>query len=261
MATDSTRFHCSNFSDMVFSYAEHDFLQLIHHHSTVLRVPIPLSVLKSILYQLLQGVAYLHANWVLHRDLKPANILITAQGQVKIGDLGLARVYSAPLLPLYNADKVVVTIWYRSPELLLGARHYTPAIDLWAVGCIWGELLALRPMFKGEEAKMDPKTKAAPFQGDQLTRIVEILGTPTTDRWPAIEMMPDYKTWWPHLRLDHHRNHLHPWYTSRSRPQTGNPSGFDLFERLLTYDPLKRITAEEALHHPWWSEAPVPTTK
>ena len=187
---------------MVFHYAEHDFLQLIHHHSTVLRTPIPLNVLKSLLYQLLQGVAYLHANWVLHRDLKPANILITSSGQVKIGDLGLARVYSAPLLPLYNADKVVVTIWYRAPELLLGARHYTPAIDLWAVGCIWGELLALRPMFKGEEAKMDPKTKAAPFQTDQLSRILEVLGVPTRERWPAMESMPDYKTWWPHLSLE-----------------------------------------------------------
>lgn len=149
---------------MVFEFAEHDFLQLIHHHGTALRTSIQSGVLKSLLWQLLNGVAYLHANWVLHRDLKPANILITSSGIVKIGDLGLARLFSSPLQPLYSGDKVVVTIWYRSPELLLGARHYTPAIDMWAVGCIWGELLALRPMFKGEEAKMDPKTKTIPFQ-------------------------------------------------------------------------------------------------
>ncbi len=144
---------------MVFEYAEHDLLQIIHFHSTALRAPIPLAVLKSLLWQLINGVAYLHANWILHRDLKPANILVTSQGVVKIGDLGLARLYSSPLQSLYNGDKVVVTIWYRAPELLLGARHYTTAIDMWSIGCIWGELLALRPMFKGEEPRWIPKPK------------------------------------------------------------------------------------------------------
>ncbi|KAJ1018987.1 hypothetical protein NDA16_004790 [Ustilago loliicola] len=119
---------------MVFEYAEHDLLQIIHYHSTALRAPIPLAVLKSLLWQLINGVAYLHANWILHRDLKPANILVTSQGVVKIGDLGLARLYSCPLQSLYNGDKVVVTIWYRAPELLLGARHYTTAIDIQMAG-------------------------------------------------------------------------------------------------------------------------------
>jgi len=147
---------------MIFEYCEHDFLQMIHHHSQS-RTQITVPVLKSMLWQLSNGIAYLHDNWVLHRDLKPANILVNARGVVKIGDLGLARIYAAPLQPLYTSDKVVVTIWYRSPDLLLSARHYGTAIDMWAVGCIWGELLALRPMFKGEEAKGDGK-KGAPFQ-------------------------------------------------------------------------------------------------
>jgi cyclin-dependent kinase 8/11 len=149
---------------MVFNYASHDLLQLIHHHSTVVRGPIALPVLKSLLFQLLNGVHYLHSHFVLHRDLKPANILLTCDGVVKIADLGLARIYQAPLQSLYAGDKVVVTIWYRAPELLLGARHYNYKIDMWAIGCIWGELLALRPMFKGEEAKMDAKSKTTPFQ-------------------------------------------------------------------------------------------------
>lgn len=149
---------------MVFFYASHDLLQLIHHHSTVIRTGIALPVLKSLLFQLLNGVHYLHSQYVLHRDLKPANILLTRNGVVKIADLGLARIVQAPLQSLYSGDKVVVTIWYRAPELLLGARHYNAKIDMWAIGCIWGELLALRPMFKGEEAKMDPKTKTTPFQ-------------------------------------------------------------------------------------------------
>ena len=241
---------------MVFEYAEHDLLQIIHYHSTALRQPIPTAVLKSLLWQLINGVAYLHANWILHRDLKPANILVTSQGVVKIGDLGLARLYSSPLQSLYNGDKVVVTIWYRAPELLLGARHYTTAIDMWSVGCIWGELLALRPMFKGEEAKMDPKTKAAPFQTDQLKRIVEVLGTPNKDRWPSIESMPDYKGWWPHLRLDNYPKTLSRWYTQRNKAEE---AGYDLFDSLLQYDPEQRLTANQALKHAWFSDDPKPT--
>ena len=149
---------------MIFSYASHDLLQLIHHHGSALHTSIALPVLKSILFQLLNGVHYLHSHFVLHRDLKPANILLTCDGVIKIADLGLARIYQAPLQSLYAGDKVVVTIWYRAPELLLGARHYNSKIDMWALGCIWGELLALRPMFKGEEAKIDPKIKTTPFQ-------------------------------------------------------------------------------------------------
>ncbi len=96
-----------------------------------------------------------------------------------IGDLGLARLFNKPHQPLFNGDKVVVTIWYRAPELLLGSRHYTKAVDLWAIGCIFGELIALKPIFKGDEAKMDNK-KVLPFQKNQLIKIFETLGTPTS---------------------------------------------------------------------------------
>lgn len=149
---------------LVYEFVDHDFLQIIHHYLTVVRTPIGGAMIKSLMWQLLNGIAYLHANGVMHRDLKPANILITARGVVKIGDLGLARIYSDLLVSLYTSDMVVVTIWYRAPELLLGARHYTPVIDLWAAGCIWGELMALRPMFKGEEVRMPPKSKTVPLQ-------------------------------------------------------------------------------------------------
>jgi cyclin-dependent kinase 8/11 len=130
-----------------------------------------------LVYQLLNGLVYLHSTHILHRDLKPANILITASGTVKIGDLGLARLIHKPLQPLFAGDKVVVTIWYRAPELLMGAKHYNKAIDCWAVGCVFAELASLRPIFKGEEAKLDSK-KNVPFQRDQLLKIFEVLGTP-----------------------------------------------------------------------------------
>ena len=150
---------------------------MIHHHSQTLRTQISLPVLKSLIYQLLNGVLYLHTCHILHRDLKPANILITNTGIVKIGDLGLARLTYEPLQPLFVGDKVVVTIWYRAPELLLGTRHYNKAVDIWAVGCVMAELASLRPIFKGEEAKLDAK-KNVPFQRDQILKIFEVLGTP-----------------------------------------------------------------------------------
>ena len=85
---------------LVFEYVDHDFLQIIHHHVFVLRKPIDGVVVKSLIWQLMHGIEYLHANWIMHRDLKPANILISNRGVVKIGDMGLARVYSNPLVPL-----------------------------------------------------------------------------------------------------------------------------------------------------------------
>ncbi|KAI0429471.1 cyclin-dependent protein [Xylaria sp. FL1042] len=272
---------------MVFEYAEHDLLQIIHHHTQQPRHSIPPSTVKSIMFQLLNGCQYLHTNWVLHRDLKPANIMVTSSGHVKIGDLGLARLFNKPLHSLFSGDKVVVTIWYRAPELLLGSRHYTPAIDLWAVGCIFAELLSLRPIFKGEEAKMDKKT--VPFQRNQMQKIVEIMGMPNKERWPLLPSMPEYSslsTLAPpmvhpghhhhphHPHHPHHKSsaaaasasHLEKWYygTINAHSSTSSPAsntsltslgaeGFRLLAGLLEYDPEKRLTAAQALHHPFFS--------
>lgn len=267
---------------MVFEYAEHDLLQIIHHHTQQPRHSIPPSTVKSIMFQLLNGCQYLHSNWVLHRDLKPANIMVTSSGQVKIGDLGLARLFYKPLHSLWSGDKVVVTIWYRAPELLLGSRHYTPAIDMWAVGCIFAELLSLRPIFKGEEAKMDKKT--VPFQRNQMQKIVDIMGMPTKDRWPFLPSMPEYNNlnmlqppMLHHGHHSHHHNsksssqasasHLEKWYYSTigSHSSTSSPSsngslaalgaeGYKLLSGLLEYDPERRLTAAQALQHPFFQQ-------
>ncbi|KAH7927730.1 kinase-like protein [Leucogyrophana mollusca] len=236
---------------MVFEFAEHDFLQVIHHHSQTLRIQIPSQFLKSLIYQLLNGLVYLHSTHILHRDLKPANILITASGVVKIGDLGLARLVHQPLQPLFAGDKVVVTIWYRAPELLMGAKHYNKAVDCWAVGCVIAELASLRPIFKGEEAKLDSK-KNVPFQRDQLLKIFEVLGTPEEKDWPGVRDMPEYQNM---KRLDPYQNRLSEWCQSRIRSQ----QGYELLRQLFAYDPDKRLTAKEALMHKWFQEDPRPT--
>ncbi|KAJ1308674.1 hypothetical protein OPQ81_004367 [Rhizoctonia solani] len=197
---------------MVFEYAEHDFLQIIHHHSQTLHQAILLPVLKSFMYQLLNGLLYLHNSHILHRDLKPANILVTA---------------ARPM-----------------PATSTGGRR--------PVGCIFAELLALRPIFKGEEAKLDAK-KNVPFQRDQLTKIFDVLGTPTEQQWPGLTSMPEYKNF---LMCERQENKFSQWYRQRSR----NPdSGFDLMCQLFEYDPARRLDARGALSHWWFQEEPIPT--
>ncbi|KAH8695013.1 putative cyclin-dependent protein kinase Ssn3 [Talaromyces proteolyticus] len=256
---------------MVFEYTEHDLLQIIHHHTQPQRHAIPAKMVRSILFQLLNGLLYLHTNWVLHRDLKPANILVTSSGAIRVGDLGLARLFYKPLNSLFAGDKVVVTIWYRAPELLLGSRHYTSAVDMWALGCIFAELLSLRPIFKGEEAKMDSK-KTVPFQRNQMMKIVEILGFPRQESWPGLVAMPEYnqlQSMMQSMKMSSrgsiHYNKpssLEAWYqaclktggySTAGTPGSPGADGYDLLSKLLEYDPTKRITAEEALEHPYFT--------
>ena len=129
-------------------------------------------VIKSFLYQLLKGVAYCHSKLVLHRDLKPQNLLISRQGQLKIADFGLARPFGAPVRS-YSPE--VVTLWYRSPDILLGSKFYSTSIDMWSVGCVFAEMVTGRPLASGNTAF------------DQLLKIQKVLGTPSSADWPDYE--------------------------------------------------------------------------
>lgn len=234
---------------LVFDYAEHDLLEMIRwHHSRKNEMPMPMQTVKSLLHQILHGINYLHVNWIIHRDLKPSNILVTGldkpqqeRGCVKIADFGLARLFQSPLRPMSDVDAVVVTIWYRAPELLLGAKHYTKAIDLWAIGCIFAELITSKPLFQGVEKAREGDDRN-PFQADQVDKIFRILGKPSVDSWPGIVELPH----WDEAR--NWQDHANVLGTKMPALPEGS-AGYDLLSKLLAYDPAKRITASEALNH------------
>ncbi|CAI8043245.1 Cyclin-dependent kinase 7 [Geodia barretti] len=142
-------------------------LEVIIRDSSILLTP---GHVKAYAVMTLQGLEYLHNNWILHRDLKPNNLLLDRNGILKITDFGLAKPFGSPNRMLTHQ---VVTRWYRSPELLFGARLYGTGVDIWAVGCIIAELLLRVPFIPGDTDL------------GQLTKIFEICGTPTEEIWPG----------------------------------------------------------------------------
>ncbi|KAG4989988.1 hypothetical protein JHK85_032971 [Glycine max] len=240
---------------MVMEYMEHDLKGLMEG----MKQPFSQSEVKCLMLQLLEGVKYLHDNWVLHRDLKTSNLLLNNRGELKICDFGLARQYGSPLKPYTH---LVVTLWYRAPELLLGTKQYSTAIDMWSLGCIMAELLSKEPLFNGKT------------EFEQLDKIFRILGTPNETIWPGFSELPQVKVNFVKNKLPtlggsgwlsglSWCNLLRKKFPATSF--TGSPvlsdSGFDLLNKLLTYDPEKRITAEEALNHEWFREVPLPKSK
>lgn len=128
---------------LVMDFVEHDLKTLQED----MQEPFLPSEIKTLLLQLVSATDYLHSNWILHRDLKTSNLLMNNRGQMKVADFGMARYYGAPPPKM---TQLVVTLWYRAPELLLGVETYGPEVDVWSIGCIFGELLTKEPLLQGK---------------------------------------------------------------------------------------------------------------
>ncbi|KAF4047242.1 Protein kinase domain [Phytophthora infestans] len=191
--------------------------------------------IRSIMFQLFSGLAYMHKHGFFHRDIKPEN-LICHEDTLKIADLGQAReIRSRPPFTDY-----VATRWYRAPELLLRSTTYNSPIDMWACGCILVELLICTPLFPGTS------------EADQFYRICKVLGTPTTETWPEGAAMAS------HMQARFPKCTPVSW--KRILPSGTPSSAVQLVRDLLQYDPSRRITAAQALQHRFFDQAmPRPT--
>ncbi|CAH8280661.1 unnamed protein product [Arabidopsis lyrata] len=225
---------------MVMEHLEHDLRGVMDRR----KEPFSTSEVKCLMMQLLDGLKYLHTNWIIHRDLKPSNLLMNNCGELKICDFGMARQYGSPIKPY---TQMVITQWYRPPELLLGAKEYSTAVDMWSVGCIMAELLSQKPLFPGKS------------ELDQLQKIFAVLGTPNEAVWPGFSSFPNAKAKFPTQPYNMLRKKFPA--ISFVGGQILSERGFDLLNSLLTLDPEKRLTVEEALNHGWFHEVPLPKSK
>eukprot|EP00615_Pteridomonas_danica_P014285 CAMPEP_0114409750 /NCGR_PEP_ID=MMETSP0102-20121206/23596_1 /TAXON_ID=38822 ORGANISM="Pteridomonas danica, Strain PT" /NCGR_SAMPLE_ID=MMETSP0102 /ASSEMBLY_ACC=CAM_ASM_000212 /LENGTH=292 /DNA_ID=CAMNT_0001577213 /DNA_START=1 /DNA_END=879 /DNA_ORIENTATION=+ len=192
-------------------------------------------LIKSLMKQVLTGVLFCHENRVMHRDLKPQNLLLDRNFTIKIADFGLARTFSV-LRPTYTNE--VVTLWYRSPEILMAAEEYSTALDVWAIGCIFGEMIKLIPLFSGDS------------EIDELFKIFRHCGTPTDADWPKFTKCKNYSKTFPK-------------WTRRSTKKllTSQPiypgldvddDAVDLLDAILTCNPQHRMNCSDALNHPYF---------
>lgn len=194
--------------------------------------PIERKDIKNYTKMLLNGLRYLHDLGIMHRDIKPSNLLINESGTLKIADFGLSRLYCSDEETLYSPQ--VASRWYRPPEILWGTQIYGPAIDLWAAGCVFAEMLRGEPLFAGNT------------DIEQLALVVRTLGTPNTRIWPEVEQLPDYNK----IRFPESRGSR--W--ERLFPSNTTRNEISLVDSLVKYNPKARLTASEAYQHKYFDE-------
>ncbi|EGR30809.1 hypothetical protein IMG5_123230 [Ichthyophthirius multifiliis] len=223
---------------LIFEYCQIDIANLIYRMN-IEKVYFTESEIKCIVLQLLNGIQHMHKQFQIHRDIKLSNILINDKGIVKIADFGLARHYSIPHRP-YTPK--VVTLWYRAPELLLELDQYSQAIDIWSVGCVLAEFLNEgQPIFAGNN------------ETNQFQLICQLIGYPCRYEWNDYYQLVKKEV----------RKELEKFSMYKSNNIQKNlkfsDKCLDLLQKMLAWDPNKRISAEKAMLHPYFSENPQPT--
>ncbi|XP_039134718.1 cell division control protein 2 homolog A-like isoform X1 [Dioscorea cayenensis subsp. rotundata] len=225
--------HCEKHIYLVFEYMDLDLKKYINSCPDYVKDP---RIIKKFLYQILDALSYCHSHRVLHRDLKPQNLLIDKRSKsVKLADFGLARGFG---LPVRTFTHEVITLWYRAPEILLGSRHYSTPADVWSVGCIFAEMVNMRPLFPGDS------------EIDELFKIFSVLGTPDEESWPGVTSLPDFKAAFPKWSPKA-LNHVQSLATVVPKLDA---AGIDLLSKMLLISPIKRITAREALQHEYFKD-------
>ncbi|CAY70210.1 Cyclin-dependent kinase [Komagataella phaffii GS115] len=220
--------HTENKLTLVFEYMDQDLKKYMDTHGDSSGALEP-QVIKSFMFQLLKGVMFCHDNRVLHRDLKPQNLLINSKGELKLGDFGLGRAFG---IPVNTFSHEVVTLWYRAPDVLLGSNNYSTGIDMWSCGCILAEMVTGKPLFPGESNE------------SQLTKIFRLMGTPNEHTWPGVSNYPHYKADFPVYV---------PQDLGTILPKI-EPLALNLLTNLLQLRPEARISARQALQHPYFRE-------
>ncbi|KAJ3383401.1 Cyclin-dependent kinase catalytic subunit [Lobulomyces angularis] len=210
---------------LIFEFLDVDLKKYMDNCQTGL----PPDLIKSYMFQLCKGMAYCHGHRILHRDIKPQNLLIDTAGNLKIADFGLGRAFG---IPLRTYTHEVVTLWYRAPEILLGSKHYSTAVDMWSIACVFAEMSSCAPLFPGDS------------EIDEIFRIFRVLGTPNDEIWPGFTILPDYKPNFPRF--------------SKTDLETAVPKldkeGIKVLESILVLDPAQRCSAKTLLQAPYFKE-------
>ncbi|KAF2172763.1 hypothetical protein M409DRAFT_16728 [Zasmidium cellare ATCC 36951] len=204
-------------------------------HFNKLKTTMPILEVKLYIYQLFRSLAYIHSQGICHRDIKPQNLLLDpASGILKLCDFGSAKIL------VENEPNVsyICSRYYRAPELIFGATNYTTKIDVWSTGCVMAELMLGQPLFPGESGI------------DQLVEIIKVLGTPTRDQIRT--MNPNY--------MEHKFPQIKPHPFSKVF-RKADPNAIDLISRLLEYTPTQRLSAIDAMVHPFFDELRDPNTR
>jgi cyclin-dependent kinase len=222
---------------LVFEFLDLDLQKYMEAAGGVLDA----ATVQHFMRQLLLGIEYCHYRMVLHRDLKPQNLLISRDRVLKLADFGLGRAFSIPMKKLTHE---VVTLWYRPPDVLLGSTAYGTGVDMWSAGCIFAEMAIGHALFAGRN------------DGDQLLKIFQFLGTPTSREWPTMMDCPNSNSM---LARD---NLLEPYPQKKPEDlmklgggfEKLGPQGCELLMMLLRFEPSQRISASDALAHPYFSQ-------